>query len=389
MDQKAKFIIIGLGGVALISFFLFIQALGSKQSIVRQSEELKKENVTLSGKVGKLESGIRDYENKISLLSADLDKSSQEKTELDKKYELLNKTKNELLERLKKPQAQVPMQAPQPQQPPLEPDTYWAGVLQVKTDLELQLGNLKKELRTLQINNEQLQKEKNSLELEINNLKRENEDARRQVEYNKKVMDSISQELVREKNDKTQIQNNFKVIRNENMLLMRQLKSLGNRKINLERKLKDVQEDKESVERKYNEMEIMLKDKISYINEIKERLNDINAGKPVEAGVTPKRRAVDLPPIVVRPQSATVQSAPSSATAAVAVTGKILAINKENNFVIVDLGEGSGLKAGDDLQVYRDGNPIGSLEVIQVRKDISACDMVKETIPLQAGDIVK
>ena len=57
--------------------------------------------------------------------------------------------------------------------------------------------------------------------------------------------------------------------------------------------------------------------------------------------------------------------------------------------MVVDLGEDSGIKLGDMLQVYRSGEAIGTLEVIQVRKPISACDIKKESTPIRIGDTVR
>jgi len=57
--------------------------------------------------------------------------------------------------------------------------------------------------------------------------------------------------------------------------------------------------------------------------------------------------------------------------------------------VIVDIGEDAGLKIGDVLAAYRDGKPIASLEVIQARRNIAACDIKKEDSPLKIGDAVR
>ncbi len=220
MEQKAKFIIIGLIGVAVICFFLFIQSLGVKQQLARERDDLKTENTTLTAKMERLTSSLREYETKVSFLNNELDRVSREKADLDKKFELVNKTKEALIEELKaKRQERVSQSAlkePQQEFAPQGNDVYWASILKAKTDLEFQLGNVRSELKNLQINNEQLQREKGTSELELNNLRRERDDLNRQLDYNKKLLDSITQELVREKNDKAQIQKRYKLIRNEN-----------------------------------------------------------------------------------------------------------------------------------------------------------------------------
>ncbi|MFA5145617.1 MAG: hypothetical protein WC723_06430 [Candidatus Omnitrophota bacterium] len=384
MEQKTKFILIGLAGGLVVCFFLFMQTLNSKQSVMRQRDDLKKENIALSGKLDKLESGIRDYENKVGLLNKELDRVSREKQDVEKKFELINKEKSELIERLKSRPAQVVVQAPQQPMQPQDTDSYWAGILKAKTDLDLQLGSLRSELKSSQIMNEQLQREKATFDLDINSLRRDNEDLRRQVEYNQKLIDSLTQELVREKNDKIKIQDSFKSLKGDNSVFSRQLKSLNERKVNLERKLQELQEKNASLERKLTEMQTMLTDKISRINDIKENLGGGNGAKAPSEAFQEKKEAVELPPIVVRPQPENLEQA-----SVAALTGKVLAINKDTNFVIVNLGEESGVSVGSSFQVYRGDNPIAVVEVIQVRRDIAACDIKKETTPIRVGDTVR
>ena len=70
-------------------------------------------------------------------------------------------------------------------------------------------------------------------------------------------------------------------------------------------------------------------------------------------------------------------------------TGKILAINKDANFVIIDLGEDRGINVGDTFQVYREGESIATIGVIQARKSIAACEIKKETTAIKVGDTIR
>jgi hypothetical protein len=67
----------------------------------------------------------------------------------------------------------------------------------------------------------------------------------------------------------------------------------------------------------------------------------------------------------------------------------VLSINRDNNFIVVDLGEDAGVKPGDNFRVYREEKPIASVEAIQVRRTISACDIKKETTSVKIGDVVR
>ena len=94
--------------------------------------------------------------------------------------------------------------------------------------------------------------------------------------------------------------------------------------------------------------------------------------------------SVELPPIVVRPQAA---SLPINETGI--GMGKVLAVNRDNNFVIMDLGGEQGIKVGNTFVVYRGDQPIADVEVVQARQSISACDIKRETTPIKVGDTIR
>lgn len=98
---------------------------------------------------------------------------------------------------------------------------------------------------------------------------------------------------------------------------------------------------------------------------------------------------MELAPIVVSSADNPTGFAKASNPNAPGIDGNIVSINPENNFVIIDIGEGSGIKAGDTLNVYREAEYIAGLEVIQVRKDIAAADIISKVTDIQVGDAVR
>jgi chromosome segregation ATPase len=386
MEQKTKFILIGLILVSVFFLALFMGTLSTNQKLTQDLEKAKKQVDAMQGELDDKNNRLQEAERRVSSLSQQLERVGRERDELQRKYESVNQTRDELLKKLKEKQAQPA--AAQPATSLVTPtrdanEAYWAAVLKAKTDLEFQLDKVREELKSLQINNEQLQRDRSSMELDLNTLKTEKEDLERQLEYNKKLMDSISQELVRERNDKMQIQMDLKQAKNENTLILRQLKGLNNRKVTLERKVQELQDKKDSVERRLTDIETMLLEKSSQVGSLKEQLDAIRRGEvPQEAAA--KKESVELPAIVVYPQQE-----PPVVDVTSKLNGKVLAINKDNNFVIVDLGEEAGAKMGDKFQVYRDGQAVAMVEVIQLRKNISACDIKKEMSPIAIGDTVR
>jgi chromosome segregation ATPase len=391
MEQKAKFIIIGLAIFTLVCLFLFLQAIGSRQNLVRERDDLKTENTTLSVKLDKLASSLRGYESKITSLNRDFEDVTRQKEELQKKYEEANNAKEELVKKLKQQSVEMESSVSNRQEgfsAPQTNDAYWADVLRAKGELELQLRTLRDNLKTAQIANEQAQREKNIVELDLNNLKRENADIKRQFDYNQKLMDSLAQELVREKNDKTQIQDSYKTTKNENAMLGRELQSLNARKVGLEKRVQELQEGKNELERRLSEMEVMLTEGVTQIGGLKQRIDNIKDAKTQSVNKQEKRDSVELPVIVVRPQNPDDPSVKTGSDA-IAGSGKVLGVNRDNNFVIIDLGQDAGLKVGDTLKVYRGDRAIAGIEAIQIRRNISACDIKREAEQIKIGDVVK
>ncbi len=290
MEQKAKFIIIGLIGFSVVCLFLFMQATNQQQMLLRESSDLKSENAALLSKINRLESDLRGSQSKIDSLKGERDKWAEELSNLQKKYESVTKVRDELIDKLKK-------------------------------------------------------------------------QSQRQQEL------SVNQDTLR-------------TLKAENEALIRQLKSLSSRKITLDQKVQSLQESKTALEKRLNEMNIMLTERSSQPDSLKTESDALKSSRPVPVS-DKKRESVELPAIIVRSSSSLGKAeAPMFA-------GKILAVNAENNFVIIDLGLLSGVKVGDMFNVYRAQKPIGSITVIQARDNISACDIKRSSAPLKIGDNIK
>lgn len=407
MGQTGKFVLVALIGVIVVLGFLFFQTYTQKQMLTKELADVKREKSMLETKVKRTESQLRKAQQRAKDLDRNLAKINDEKKKLQKDYEIALRAKEELAKKLKSRQQEVAKKKTKPKQtavtvgsnlPSASEDSYWAGVLQAKTDLEIRLNKISQESKNLTILNEQLAREKSTLELQINNLKREHADIKRQLEYNDKLMDSISQELVRERNDKMQIQDSFKLVKNENKVLIRQINGLNKRKISLEKQISEITNDKVTLVKQYDELEGLLAEKVSQVTELQEDLSalatadldQITVASQVqqakkEAAFYTQKSEVELEPIVVHAQPT---GAPKP-SAAVLVEGKVLAVNRENNFVVIDVGEEQGVQTGDIYQVFRNGDTIATIEAIQLRKNIAACDIREQLSAIGIGDVVR
>jgi len=396
LEEKIKYIIIGLFGILVISVFLNLQTYSAKKFVERERNELKTENETLTKKINEAGKEIKQLQDKVNGLNSDLDKITQEKDNLltqkeriQKDYELLVKERDELKEKLKTPAGA----AGEGSSSSTREDAYWASVLKSKTDLSLQVDNLRTELKKFNTDNEQLRKD-----LEV--LTREKNEVQQQLEYNQKTFDNITSQLVLEKGTKFKIQDELRPIKNENISLRRQLKKLTNYKINLEGQLQQLKQEKSELQRRLDEIELFLQDRLSRTKEtnIRSKLDTLRSGG-IDTGASgiQRKESIELPPIVVRPQgeiSGVGSPQPEAPLveergAQVHAGGSVLGVNKENNFVVINLGRNAGIKAGDIFQVYKESKAIATIEVIQVRESLSACNIKEEIAAIEVGDTVR
>jgi chromosome segregation ATPase len=68
---------------------------------------------------------------------------------------------------------------------------------------------------------------------------------------------------------------------------------------------------------------------------------------------------------------------------------RIININKDSQFVIVNSGLENGYKKGMRLSVLRGTKAVGEVEVIEVRQNVSACDAKTDLDNLRVGDEVR
>jgi chromosome segregation ATPase len=390
MPQKIKFIIIGLGVLLIVSLFVNLQVMVSKQAVERDRDILQNEK---TGLLTKIDSALKDskrLEEKISLMSKDMDKVSRDldkavkdKSEVQKRYDNLNREKDSLVEQLQsrpnkveEKEVRVEVVRPVPSTGTTE-DTYWAGVLKAKADLELKLDNLRNELKMDKVTIEQLSREKSSVSLELKNLEMQNSDIKRQLEYNQQITDAMTQELVREKNDKLKIQDEIKVLKSDSISLRRQVENVSVRKSKLEEKVAQLEVKNSELEHSLNKAQGQ---QLAQADALKQQAGP---DKRSPEAAPDKKDSVELPTIVVRPQKETLSSAQNYGQ-----KGKVSLVNRDNKFVIINLGEESGVRVGDMFKVYKADKEIAVIEAIRVRRDITACDVKSESAPITIGDIV-
>ena len=279
-----------------------------------------------------------------------------------------------------------------------ENEKYWAAVVREKAALELEVQKVKTQLSdsTLQIT--ELKKSNSDLENELGRIKNEKEAIIRKIKYGEDLADNISVELARARNEQKLSQDRSDTLLAENQQLRLDIRQLTTTKVALEKSIAGLSEEKSSIEKKLSETESIIQSRVDEMWQIKKDI-DTRFGtdgakntRSTAAGDRSSSSEVELAPIVVSGKKGARKASPQSAGMTAAsrkFQGSVVSVNEENNFIIVSLGDKTGIRVGDTLSVYHNGAQIGSVEIIQVRQDISAADIKQKIAPFSVGDTVR
>ncbi len=144
----------------------------------------------------------------------------------------------------------------------------------------------------------------------------------------------------------------------------------------LEGRLNQVQEESKKIK---EEIKIMQQQKTALEEKIKnleEGVANVELGKVVVSPDAPAATGPgDQPPALASPEPAPANVKPAKQgppLVAKGQEGKVLIVNKEFNFVVINLGSKDKVSLGDEFQVSRAGKPIGDIKVEKVHEFMSA-----------------
>ncbi|MGE5279264.1 MAG: hypothetical protein ACM3L6_00785 [Deltaproteobacteria bacterium] len=405
MNAKIKILLIALAVICAISLVIAFQLNGQYKALSYEYQtktaEFESERTTLNKQLADLRQAKKKLDVDMADLKAKYDALTQDHETLKNKFDLVTKERASLVERvqelanekkaleeqvaeLKKGGTVSAASYTLPEGTPTD-DAYWANLLREKAGLELEVKNLGAQLDDAKLKLSTAMDEGRKIDMQLKTALEARRDLDRKLVYNEKLAQTLSEDLVREKRDKKTITDQLDSLRQENFELKSRLMAMGDRKTSLEGKLVDLQQEREILAKRLAELDSVLQERVDQIIEVK---NDLKAARTEAKKVSTKdSRVVQLEPIVVKATDDNASPSPSAAP----VSGQVLAINDENNFVIVDVGEQDGVAVGQALTVTRDGMKIGTLEVIQTRKEISAADIknVQAGTKLKIGDSVR
>ena len=129
---------------------------------------------------------------------------------------------------------------------------------------------------------------------------------------------------------------------------------------NAKRSLEAAQQEKASIKEQYKKdidsMAAQLQEAKTAKESLEKKLKQTRA-----------RKGIKLEKIVVKPETGELVS-----------EGQVLVVNKEFDFVVINLGENDGLKVGSKLQIVKDDQPIGTVEVEKIYGNMSAATIMPD-----------
>lgn len=109
----------------------------------------------------------------------------------------------------------------------------------------------------------------------------------------------------------------------------------------------------------------------------------LNHGVELEEIVVVPGDTQEIEPIVVVPKQTSTQE---TGTALNVLEGRVLSVDTETEFVIVNIGKKDGVQAGNVFAVYRDANYLGDIKITRLQPEMSAADPIP---PFAIGNIQK
>lgn len=370
-------IILGVGVVAYNFYTQNTQLLEDNQELEQVNNSLQEDKNNLQQRYQEARQAQRQLDQKLQAVNQQLSQIEEERSNLQQRYQQVSEERDELAQKLKQ-QPQQGMQARSRSVSSGKGDDYWADFVQKKAELEAKVDNLRSEILDTQSQVAQLKKENKELSLKVDQVKKEKERLAQEIKTKQRALRVMSMDLVAEREDRGQAVSEVKKLRNENTSLKRELIVANKQKGNLQDNLKQTLEKKNALEDKISDAENMLREKSLAFRELQTDLTQtIKEGKQIVAG---ESGSVELPPIIVKPESPGLKG----------LRGEIIAVNPQEEFVVLDLGEASGINPGVLLKVMRGDREIATLEVIETRQNISAAD-IRESLggfDIKEGDVV-
>ena len=404
MDKGMRKILIILGVFCLISLISAVRFFQMERATHQRYLKAKAENVELDEKVSLLGRERSKLVRRLETVSKELKEISREEKKLREKYSSLLNEKEKL-------SMQVGMLTREKEGldkkiSEMESEGFLGSLLKEKTTLEVKVKNLEKKLKKV-----------SSLKQELEVVTKAKSALEEQLAREKEVSEYLSKDFLKEKQERLTVTSRLDEIEKEKKELeitldrakgeraslekelVRLLDKARDERTSLEKELAMLRRELETSEQEREElttqivdMERILEERLAEVNLVRSRLKEV-----IRKSRPKREETVELPPIVVRAKtpSSPTPTQPQKivvpqVTQTEELTGKIMTINEEHNFVVIDLGSNDGLEVGIVFDVYRDNKEIARIRVVETREQIAVADVisVESRTKIRPGDTI-
>ena len=389
MDRTLRSILWILVGLVVLSSFSTAWFFLSKEKLYNEYTNLEelfkttmdklsteitlanKEKTELRSKLQAIEDKFKAMEASHAALKSERETAVSERDELKRDLASVRKGKAFLEKRLKE----------------MESDMFVASLLKQKISLEVEIQRLKSAIDPKNQEISGLKAENMDKEIKLSRLQEENNLIEQRLKDSEQVAQILSGDVLKEKDLNKDDKAEHEKIAMENSVLKSRIGEFGE----IAREYNILLAEKENMRTKIAKLENDLGSKDQEINKFRVALQESAVSSQemrLEAYHSPEE--VELPPI--RAQKTARLTTPSLERIGerAELKGRIVTINREHNFVVIDLGRQDGVDIGNKFNVYREDMFLGSVEIIQARDRIAAADIkdLKEGMDIEINDTV-
>ena len=346
----------------------------SMDRLNREITSLDEENVDLKARLDVVSMELSSLETRNEDLEYKYKKLSKEKEALNKDLARAKKGKYFLEKRLKD----------------VESDYFVSDLLRQKVVMEVELKKLKEAFLPKELHIEELKGDRKDLESQLSKAYEENLLAKNKFEDATKVSEILSRDLLKEKDRNVKAKGEFEARQAENQILklkLAELESTANR-------FNRLVAEKENADLRFSQLKRELEQKDQELEKVKLAFSEkARQSEEIRAEAYHAPSEVELPPIFLQNSqldNTAISSPIDRINMGTSLKGRIVAVNSEHNFVVIDIGRQNGIETGEEFAIYRGQAYIGLIEVIQMRDRISACDIkdVKGGRSLKIDDMI-
>ena len=239
--------------------------------------------------------------------------------------------------------------------------------------------------KALEEEKEELNKANTALVEQVNDMTKNAKALADQLAQEKRAREALTTELAQVWRDSTQLKSQLDTEKNEKQSLTADLAKTKQSYQALSNELTTLRQAKEALEKRVKEMLAARAKEAEQI--VVSGTGSATVTPPTSGTATGTAGGMQAEPTISRNSPAPVPTSVSRS-----MEGKVLVVNREFNFIVLNLGSKDAVTKGARFAVLRGGKQITTVEVEKVYENMSAANMLEEMkkgTEVQEGDAVR